>query len=93
MLLLHIFYVQHVLIITLFITLGTWATQSIMCPAKPLNHHPTPKLRADRLSKIFSCLRDQLKTQGLMNEVFSFVDASSLISKAQLWEERDKAVK
>jgi transposase len=23
-----------------------------------------------RLSKIFSCLRDQLKTQGLMNEVF-----------------------
>ena len=46
-----------------------------------------------RLSKIFSCLRDQLKTQGLMNEVFSFVDASSLISKAQLWEERDKAIK
>lgn len=51
------------------------------------------RIGVKRLSKIFSCLRDQLKTQGLMNEVFSFVDASSLISKAQLWEERDKAIK
>ena len=51
------------------------------------------RIGVNRLSKIFSCLRDQLKTQGLMNEVFSFVDASSLISKAQLWEERDKAIK
>ena len=50
------------------------------------------RIGVNRLSKIFSCLRDQLKTQGLMNEVFSFVDASSLISKAQLWEERDKAI-
>jgi len=28
-----------------------------------------------------------------MNEVFSFVDASHLISKANLWKERDKAIK
>ena len=45
------------------------------------------------LSKIFSDLRDQLKAQGLMNEVFSFIDASALIAKAQLWEERDEAIK
>jgi len=45
------------------------------------------------LSTIFSDLREQLKTQGLMNEVFSFVDASALVAKAQLWEERDKAIK
>ena len=45
------------------------------------------------LSEIFSSLRDQLKAQGCMNEVFSFVDASSLISKANLWKERDKAIK
>ena len=51
------------------------------------------RIGINRLSKIFSCLRDQSKSQGLMNEVFSFVDASSLISKAQLLEERDKAVK
>lgn len=51
------------------------------------------RIGAKKLSKIFSELRDQLKTQGYMNEVFSFVDASHLISKANLWEERDKAIK
>lgn len=45
------------------------------------------------LSQIFSDLREQLKNQGYMNEVFSFVDASHLISKANLWKERDKAIK
>jgi len=45
------------------------------------------------LSKIFSGLRDQLKKNGVMNEVFSFVDASHLIAKANLWQERDKAIK
>ncbi|WPX96103.1 transposase [Candidatus Bandiella euplotis] len=37
--------------------------------------------------------RDQLKSQGYMSEVFTFVDASHLISKANLWEERDEARK
>jgi IS5 family transposase len=50
-------------------------------------------LGTSRLGKIFSNLRDQLKSQGYMNEVFSFVDASHLISKSALWEERDKAIK
>ena len=45
------------------------------------------------LSTIFSDLRDQLKQQSVMNEVFSFVDASHLIAKANLWQERDKAIK
>lgn len=45
------------------------------------------------LSKIFADLRDQLKAQGLMNEVFTFVDASHLIAKASLWKERDEAIK
>lgn len=51
------------------------------------------KIGTKTLSLIFSDLRDQLKTQGLINEVFSFVDASALIAKAQLWKERDKAIK
>ena len=38
-------------------------------------------------------LRDQLKAQGLMNEVFTFVDASHLIANASLWEEREEALK
>lgn len=45
------------------------------------------------LSKIFTDLRIQLKSQGVMNEVFSFVDASHLIAKANLWQERDRAIK
>jgi len=61
------------------------------------NHTVFCRLRAKigtkKLSKIFANLRDQLKAQGYMNEVFSFVDASHLIAKANLWKERDEAIK
>lgn len=51
------------------------------------------KIGTDLLSKIFEHLRDQLKAQGYMNEVFTFIDATHLIAKASLWEERDEALK
>ena len=51
------------------------------------------RIGTQRLSKIFSHLRNQLKAQGYMSEVFTFVDATHLIAKANLWEERDKAIK
>ena len=38
-------------------------------------------------------MKKQLREQGYMSEVFTFVDSAHLISKAQLWEERDKAIK
>ena len=64
---------------------------------KPPDHTVFSKMRArigtKLLSEIFADLRDQLRSQGYMNEVFNFVDASSLISKASLWKERDKAIK
>lgn len=44
------------------------------------------------LSEIFTDLRNQLKRVGYMSEVFTFVDASHLVSKANLWKERDKAI-
>lgn len=50
------------------------------------------KIGTNKLSSIFADLRNQLKTKGLMSEVFSFVDATHLIAKANLWEERDKAI-
>lgn len=50
------------------------------------------KIGTKVLSKIFTDLRDQLKKQGMMSEVFTFVDATHLIAKANLWEERDKAI-
>ena len=49
------------------------------------------KLGTNLLSKIFAIFREQLKSQGYMSEVFTFVDATHLISKAALWEERDEA--
>lgn len=50
------------------------------------------KIGTNNLSKIFKDLRDQLKSKGLMSEVFTFVDATHLIAKANLWEERDRAI-
>ena len=51
------------------------------------------RIGTKRLSKIFNLLRDQLKSKGYMNELFTFIDASHLISKSTLWKERDKAIK
>jgi IS5 family transposase len=51
------------------------------------------KIGLQQLSKIFELLRNQLKSQGYISEVFSFVDASHLISKAALWKERDEVIK
>lgn len=51
------------------------------------------KIGTKRLSTIFNLLKNQLKSQGLMSEVFTFVDATHLIAKANLWEERDEAIK
>ncbi len=49
------------------------------------------KIGTERLSKIFAIFREQLREQGYMSEIFTFVDASHLIAKASLWEERDEA--
>ena len=51
------------------------------------------RIGTNKLSQIFSLLKDQLKEQRLMSEVFTFVDASHLIAKANLWEERDAVIK
>ena len=50
------------------------------------------RIGTNKLAKIFSLLRDQLKAQGYMSEVFTFVDATHLIAKANLWIERDKTI-
>lgn len=51
------------------------------------------KIGPNKLAKIFAIFQNQLKSKGYMSEVFTFVDASHLISKANLWEERDEARK
>ena len=47
----------------------------------------------ENLMDIFTRVRLSLKSMGLIREVFTFVDASQLISKLTTWDERDKAIK
>ena len=51
------------------------------------------RIGTDKLSKLFGIMRDQLREKGYMSEVFTFVDSSHLISKANLWRERDEIIK
>ena len=50
------------------------------------------KLGVKETEKLFDACRTQLKEAGHMQEVFTFVDATALISKLQMWDERDKAI-
>lgn len=45
------------------------------------------------MSRIFNEVKRQLKAQGHCSEVFTFIDATALVSKLSVWEERDKAIK
>jgi len=46
-----------------------------------------------KIQKLFNELKRQLKKKGCMAEVFTFVDASALISRLSMWQERDAAIK
>ena len=50
------------------------------------------RIGTHRLAKLFAKVRECLKKQGYLPEVFTCVDASHLISKAHLWRERDQAL-
>ena len=45
-----------------------------------------------RLSKMFNKIQKSLKKSGHLLENFTFVDATHIIRKNKLWEERDKAI-
>jgi IS5 family transposase len=50
------------------------------------------KIGTHELVKLFRQLGERLRKKGLVAEVFTFVDASQMISKVSLWDERDKAI-
>lgn len=66
-------------------------TLSAPTPAYSLFTRVRTRIGPTRLSQLFAGMRKQLQTAGLMSEGFTFVDATHLIAKATLWEERDKA--
>lgn len=45
-----------------------------------------------QMGNLFHEVKRQMKEKGYCAEVFTFVDASALVSKLSLWEERDKAI-
>jgi IS5 family transposase len=50
------------------------------------------KLGAEGIEKLFEAAKQQMKEQGHMAEIFTFIDATALISQLQMWEEKDKAI-
>jgi len=51
------------------------------------------RLGVDLIRDIFNDVNVILNSQGLFGNVFNFIDASTIISKVSLWEERDQAIK
>jgi len=45
-----------------------------------------------QMSNLFAEVKRQLKSQNYCSEVFTFIDATALVSKLSVWEERDKAI-
>lgn len=50
------------------------------------------RLGAENLALIFNKVNEKLRGQGLFGDMFKFVDASAIVTKTALWQERDKAI-
>lgn len=51
------------------------------------------RLGTKNIADIFNNVNETLSSHGLFGNVFKFIDASAIITKTALWEERDKAIK
>lgn len=51
------------------------------------------RIGAKNIADIFNKINKKLERRGLFGNVFKFIDASSVITKTELWKERDKAIK
>ena len=47
----------------------------------------------ERKKKLFNQFKTDLKKQGIIREVFTFVDVSQLKNKLTIWAEGDKALR
>jgi transposase, IS5 family len=65
-------------------------------------HEPTPdystfctfrsRIGTQGLGELFREIRQSLEQAGLVHEAFTFVDATHLITKSNLWKERDRVI-
>lgn len=63
---------------------------------KTPDHSYFGKLRArlgtKNIAGIFNGINRELRNKGLFGDVFKFIDASAIVTKTALWEERDRAI-
>ncbi len=50
------------------------------------------RIGAEKLAELFQAVNASVKESGHLGNVFHFVDASSLLSRVNVWEARDKAM-
>ncbi|MEK6706034.1 MAG: transposase [Bdellovibrionota bacterium] len=50
------------------------------------------RLGTENIAKLFRFINKELESRGLVGKCFSFIDSSAIITKTQLWSERDKAI-
>ena len=50
------------------------------------------RLGTKNIADIFNGINEILRDKGLFGDVFKFIDASAIITKTALWEERDRAI-
>jgi IS5 family transposase len=51
------------------------------------------RIGTKHFADIFNSINQQLQKEGLFGNIFYFIDASTIITKSALWEERDRAIK
>lgn len=51
------------------------------------------RLGVKNIADIFNNVNELLRQKGLFGDVFKFIDASAIVSKTALWDERDQAIK
>lgn len=51
------------------------------------------RIGTKHLADIFNSTNERLQKGGLFGNIFFFIDASTIITKTALWEERDRAIK
>lgn len=51
------------------------------------------RIGTKRIAALFKEVNAILESRGLFGNVFTFIDASSIITKTALWKERDRAIK
>jgi len=50
------------------------------------------RIGASRLADLFNTVNALLRSKGLFGDVFTFIDASAIVTKTALWDERDQAI-